>query len=107
MSCTCKLCFCFNELLLLRYLLKVEKKTYLVSVIFLSFSNEPVVSGTRLNCEGRQISDYQNFTLLMTRKTKISTTKRQHFPFLPHGRLIFKVISVDETSLKKIDVHYE
>ena len=74
MSCTCKLCFCFNELLLLRYLLKVEKKPYLVSVIFLSFSNEPVVSGTRLNCEGRQISDYQNFTLLMTRKTKISTT---------------------------------
>jgi hypothetical protein len=73
-----------------------------------SFSNEPVASGTRLNCEGRQISDYQNLTLLMTRKTEISTTtKRQHFPFLPHGRLISKVISVDEMSLKKIDVHYE
>jgi hypothetical protein len=34
----------------------------------------------------------------------LSVSQRQ---FLPHGRLISKVISVDETSLKKIDVHYE
>jgi len=64
--------------LIVTLLVKGLKKTYLVSVIFLSFPNDPVASGTRLNCEGRQISDDQNLTLHMTRKTKISTTTKQN-----------------------------